>query len=530
MHVHPSAHPAARSRPRLAPDGVAALVQALRDPACYPHAVGRVELLETHISCVLLAGDYAYKLKKPVRLPFLDFSTRAARLRFCREELRLNRRTAPGIYLDVVPIGGDPARPQVGLGTPVLEHAVRMRRFPQEALLERLAAQGALQEEHVAAFADAVAALHGAIAGDPVPEGLGGAAAARAAAEDNLAEIAALAPPASSLERLARLRRWTAIEGAALEARFDERRREGHVRECHGDLHLGNAFMEGSRAVLFDCIEFSARLRWTDVMADVAFAFMDLARRDERLAWRFLDRYLQHTGDYAGLAVLRYYCVYRALVRAKIACLRTDAGEYDAYLALAHRLSRRTAPSLVAMHGVSGSGKTTVAAHFLGALGAVRLRSDVERKRMHGLAPGAKTGSPLGGGIYSPASGRHVYERLGALAREVLAAGYPAIVDAACLERGRREDLAQIARSCGARFEILSCTAAEPVLRRRVADRAAAGRDASEAGLAVLEMQLAGEHELAAEERGHATVVDTRTAAWRGQVERLARGLRAPRR
>lgn len=541
MHVQSPVHRAAKALPPPPSTGVAALVQALRDPACYPHPVDRVEVLETHISYVVLAGDYAYKLKKPVRLPFLDFSTRQAREAFCREELRVNRRTAPRVYLDVVPIGGPPAHPQVGLSRPLLEHAVRMRRFPQRALLERIAAEGRLRLQHVEALAVAVAALHRAIAGEPVPEGLGTAAAVRAAAEEDFAEIAALEPPAAGRARLARLQLWTLAEGAALEGRFDARRREGFVRECHGDLHLGNVFMADEEAVLFDAIEFSARLRWTDVMADVAFAFMDIARRCEPLAWRFLDRYLQDTGDYAGLGVLRYFCVYRAMVRAKIACVRAgqlprgsaqrDAAEAEllAYLALAERLAQRAAPVLVAMHGASGSGKTTVAGHLLEALGAVRLRSDVERKRMHGLEAGARTGAALAGGIYSATSGRHTYERLAALAREALAAGYAVIVDAAFLERARREELREAARVCAASFEILSCTAATPVLRRRVAKRARAGADASEAGLAVLGMQLAGEHELAPEERAHATIVDTGTTQWRAAVDALARRLGARR-
>lgn len=526
--------PAARPQPEARKQGVAALVQALRDPACYPHPVDRVEILETHISYVLLAGQFAYKLKKPVRLPFLDFSTRRLRRRCCREELRLNRRTAPQVYLDVVAIGGDLRAPRVGLGGPAREHAVRMRRFPQEAIFSRLAARGALRDEHVDALAEAAARFHGAIAGGVVPDGLGTAEAIRAPAMENFDEILALRP-GPGREALEALRRWTEAEGAALAPTFEARRRAGLVRECHGDLHLGNVVWIGGEAVLFDGIEFAPRLRWTDVMADAAFPFMDLTRGVERLAWRFLDRYLQRTGDYEGLAVLRFYAVYRAVVRAKIAAVRSSqlAGddprqldalaEIDAYVELARRLTMRPAPVLAVMHGVSGSGKSTAAQVLLESLGAVRLRSDVERKRLHGLDPAAKTDCAVGGGLYTAEAGERTYRRLAELARTALCAGYPVVVDAAFLERPRRDGLREVARECKAAFQVVSCCAPPGVLRERVDRRARAPADVSEAGAEVLERQLALEHGLAPGELGHATRIDTSSPMWRTDIESLAR-------
>lgn len=520
---------------------VAALVEALRDPACYPHPVDRVVVLETHISYVLLAGEYAYKLKKAVRLPFLDFSTPRLRRRCCREELRLNRRTAPQVYLDVVPIGGDLHAPRVGCGGPALEHAVRMRRFPQEGIFSRLAARGALEDQHVDALAEALARFHGVIAGRSVPDGIGTAEAIRAPAMENFSEILALRPGGRAREALDALRRWTEAEGAALAPTFEARRRAGFVRECHGDLHLGNVVAIGAEAVLFDGIEFAPSLRWTDVMADAAFPFMDLTRGIERLAWRFLDRYLQRTGDYEGLATLRFYAAYRALVRAKIAGVRAsqlaeddprrlDAlAELDQYVELARRLSSRPAPVLVAMHGVSGSGKSTAAQALLEALGAVRLRSDAERKRLHGLDPAAKTGSGVGAGIYTPEAGERTYRRLGELARAALAAGYPVVVDAAFLERPRREGLREVARACAAAFEIVSCGAPPEVLRERVGRREGAGGDASEAGPGVLERQLSLEHDLAPAEAAHVTRIDTSKPPWRKEIESFARRFRSDR-
>jgi aminoglycoside phosphotransferase family enzyme/gluconate kinase len=529
------ARPAVRFQPEARAQGIAALVEALRDPACYPHPVDRVVVLETHISYVLLAGEYAYKLKKPVRLPFLDFSTPQLRRRYCRDELRLNRRTAPQVYLDVVPIGGDLRAPRVGVGGPALEHAVRMRRFSQEGLFSRLAARGALQEEHVEALAGALARFHGAIAGGAVPGGIGTAEAIRAPAMENFNEILALRPNGPARDALEALRRWTQAEGAALAPTFEARRRGGFVRECHGDLHLGNVVSIGGEAVLFDGIEFAPRFRWTDVMADAAFPFMDLTRGMERLAWRFLDRYLQRTGDYEGLAVLRFYAVYRAVVRAKIAAVRAgqlghddprrlDAlAELDEYLELARRLASRHPPVLALMHGVSGSGKSTAAQALLEALGAVRLRSDVERKRLHGLDPAARTDSAVGGGIYTAEAGERTYRRLAELARTALSAGYPVVIDAAFLERPRRDGLREVARACNAAFRIVSCFAPPEVLRERVGRRSHDIADASEAGPEVLERQLALEHALAPGEAAYATRIDTSRPQWHADIDSFAR-------
>ena len=270
-------------------------------------------------------------------------------------------------------------------------------------------------------------------------------------------------------------------------------------------------------------------------MADAAFAFMDLMRGTPRLAWRFLDRYLERTGDYEGLAVLRFYAVYRAVVRAKIAAVRASqlaAGEarrldalseLDEYAELARRLSSRPAPVLVLMHGVSGSGKSTIAQSLLESLGAVRLRSDVERKRLHGLDPAAQTASAVGGGIYTAEAGERTYRRLAHLAQAALSAGYPVVIDAAFLDRPRRDALREVARACNAAFRVVSCFAPPEVLRERVGRRSRVLADASEAGPKVLERQLALEHELAPGEAAYATRIDTSRPQWHADIETFAR-------
>ncbi|HUJ85545.1 MAG TPA: AAA family ATPase [Burkholderiales bacterium] len=516
------------------------MIEQLRDPARYPHPVERVELIETHISWVLLAGDFAYKLKKPVELGFLDFRSLEARRFYCEEELRLNRRTAPRLYLDLVAITGSEADPRLGGEGEVIDYAVKMRRFPQDALLSRMAQAGTLGAAHIDALARGIAAFHSRVARADAAGPFGSAAEVLAPAAQNFDQIEGLLGAGADLPELERLRRWTLQEHARLSASFEARKADGFVRECHGDLHLGNVALIDGEPVPFDGIEFNEALRWIDVMNEVAFLVMDLFdRRLPRLAWRFLNAYLEATGDYAGLPLLRFYLVYRALVRAKVACIRDhqpglDArthrragGEYLEYLRLAQALAARPARGLIVMHGVAGSGKTTVAQELLEACGAVRLRSDAERKRLQGLEAGARTGSALGGGIYSPQLTAQTYARLAALSGQVLEAGYAVIVDATFLARAQRAKFADLARKVGVPFAIALCEAPAGVLRERVATRRREARDASEADLAVLARQLESREPLTPTEQADAVRFDageTRPAA----VAALARHLGLP--
>jgi aminoglycoside phosphotransferase family enzyme/predicted kinase len=518
--------------------GLDRLIAALRAPACYPHVVEQVELLQTHISCILLAGNYAYKIKKPVNLGFLDFSTLAARRFYCEEELRLNRRTAPGLYLDVIPISGSESAPVLGGGGPAIEYTLRMRRFGQDALLDRMARRGALAPQHIDALALGLARFHEGIERAGPEREFGSAGRILAPALQNFEQMRELVSAKTDLALLARLGDWTAREHAALAAAFEARKREGWVRECHGDLHLGNIALLDGVPTPFDGIEFSADLRWTDVMNEVAFLMMDLFdHRLPRLAFRFLNAYLERTGDYAGLRVLRFYLVYRALVRAKVSCMRAhQAGmaareqseieqEYRRHLHLAERLAAPRHAALLIMHGLSGSGKTTIAQGLLEALGAVRLRSDVERKRLFGLAAEARSDSGLDAGLYAPGASERTYAHLAGLARELLAARYPVIVDAAFLRRSWRDRFAELARGAGAAFAIAACTVPPATLRARVALRERAARDASEAGLAVLERQLATEEPLAADETAHALAIDAERGAGPPEAAALAQRL-----
>jgi hypothetical protein len=506
--------------------GVDSIIAALREPACYPHPVESVELVETHISWVLLAGEYAYKVKKPVRLPFLDFSTLQARRYYCEEELRLNRRTAPELYLDVLPIVQATSGPSfVGPGAP-LDYAVRMRRFPADALADRMARAGNLGLSQIDAIAQALTRFHASL---PAAAGFGAAAQVGAPALGNFDQIAALPAASGAAAELAPLRAWTARECGRLAAVFDARRDAGFVRECHGDLHLGNIAFLGGRAVPFDGVEFDPALRCIDVMSEVAFLAMDLfAHRLPALAWRLLNACLEASGDYEGLAVLRFYLVYRAMVRAKVALLRGDAAAFDSQLALAAALALPGHAALVAMHGFSGSGKSAVSRLLSERIGAIRLRSDVERKRLHGLPATARTASAPGAGLYAAASGERTYERLADFAAATLHAGYPAIVDAAFLRRDQRHRFRTLAERLGAEFLFVSCEAPDAALRARIALRAVQANDASEAEAPVLEHQRASHHPLSSDEAAFTLFVYTGSEAGvRQGIEAVASRLAA---
>lgn len=489
------------------------LIAALLAPERYPHPADRVELVETHASWLLLAGDFAYKIKKPVTLPFLDYGTLSLREACCRAELMLNRRLAPELYLDVVPIGGSPEQPQFG-AAPAIEWAVRMRRFDESGRLDRVAARGKLLPQQLSQLAATLVAFHQAAAVAAPGSRFGGPDTVLAAARENFVELRQLLP-IHDQERVEYLAHWTEAEFAAHAADFAARKQGGFIREGHGDLHLGNLALIDGRVTPFDCIEFSEDFRWNDPISEIAFVWIDLLDHGRSgLAGWFLNAWLEAGGDFAALRLLRFYAVYRAVVRAKIAALRgrqedslQALAELDAargYLHLARQIAVPPAPTLLITCGLSGSGKTWASsARLLDSSGAaagslIRLRSDVERKRLFGLTALERSASPQDGGIYTAAANTRTYARLRELAHELLAAGWPVIVDAAFLRRAERAEFAALAARLGVGFNILATEAPPEELRRRL--RARSG-DASEATVAVLDRQLEWFEPLVAEER-----------------------------
>ena len=442
--------------------------------------------IETHISTLLLAGEFAYKLRKPVALPFLDFTTLAARAHDCEEELRLNRRTAPQLYLDVRPVRGTLAQPRIGEhdeATGAIDWLLRMRRFDNELLLDRLAARGALGEADVDALARRVADFHAALPASPAA--YGDPVSVLAWARANFAALG------EAVET--DLHDWSEREFERIAPRLALRRAQGRVREGHGDLHLGNIVKLDGEPLPFDAIEFNPALRHGDTMSDAAFVFMDLWRHGLRaLAWRFASAYAERGGDHEGLALLPFFAVYRALVRAQVAALRHDTAALARDLRTARELTqlRRPRPLLLLTVGLSGSGKSTVALELLQALGAVRVRSDVERKRLAGLAATARPSAQQTAQLYGPAMTQRTYARLNALAATLLQAGLNVIVDAAALRRHERDSLRALAAECDADFRLIECVAPEAVLRARIARRQVEDHDASDADQEVLSLQL----------------------------------------
>ncbi len=527
------------------PVGAAALQQrlaaALRDPASFGPECSSVRVIETHISWVYLTGAYAWKVKKAVDFGFLDFTSLESRRRYCEDELRLNRRTAPQLYLDVVPIAGSVERPVVGGAGPVLEWMLKMREFSQDALLSALLARGALAPAHVDELAAAVARFHGGAARAPADQPWGSAGEVLDVALANFAELRPRIDDPANLADLDALEVWTRREHAARGATWASRRAAGLVRECHGDLHLGNIALVDDEVTLFDCIEFNERMRWIDVVSDIAFTVMDLQHRGRRdLAQRFLNAYLERTADYSGLAVLPYYLVYRAMVRAKVAGLRAaqvspgDApsaalADCRVHLDLARNDAEAGSPAIVITRGLSGSGKTTLSQSLLERIGALRLRSDVDRKRLLGLPAGARTGADIDAGIYAADANRATYARLLALARTIVAAGRIALVDAAFLSRWQRDAFRALADELDVPLVIVEFVASEATLRRRITERSAAGNDASDADLSVLVQQLRRQDPLDDDERALAVTWDAEQPlaraeavdAWRGVAQRL---------
>ncbi len=475
------------------------LIGALLEAQAYPHPVQTPRLVETHISWVILTGTYAYKIKKPVNLGFLDFSTLAKRHHFCEEELRVNRFFAPQLYIDVVAICATDSGPRVAAAGQVLEYAVRMLQFPDDALLadrpERIAMAVWRQ------LGEDVARVHAGLParGDDEPGSCGTPVALRDAIAENFRQIRPYLRDSADILELNRLEEqaWSACR--THEKLLWQRHAQGRVRECHGDLHLGNIALIEGRATPFDALEFNPSLRWIDVLNEMAFLVMDCTSRGQQpAAFAALNAYLEVSGDYAGLALLDFFCSYRAVVRAKVSLLAVLAPVvsgseahrgYLRYSALALVYQQPRTLFLAICCGVSGSGKSTLAEALSAEAGAIRIRADVERKRLFGLEADADSRG-AGVDIYTSEAGRRTFARLAEMAAEIVSSGFPVIVDATFIKRALRADFRRLAGALGVAFHILLCDAPAEELRRRIRARLERGTDASEADISVLEAQL----------------------------------------
>ena len=485
------------------------VIRSLRQPGAYPHPVSDVEIIETHISWVLLAGEFAYKIKKPLDLGFLDFRDLARRRFYCEEEIRLNKPWAPTIYLTVVPITLSEGQARIdGEGTAV-EYAVKMRRFDPASCLDVQLAENKLSVADMRELANMLAKRHSGAT--VVAPALRASTVSRAIGliHENFEPL----KNAIELTLFDELRRWTMKQLDDLQECLWQRFDDGYFRECHGDLHLRNIVRLPEGLTMFDGIEFSNELRHTDVMADVAFLIMDLvANQRQSLAAHCINRYLEVTGDYDGMRVFNLYFAYRCLVRAKIAVIRSeerrdenerirDQEEAQRYCEMAQHQIRSRTPTLITMTGMSGSGKTWVSGQLMAAFPAIRIRSDTERKRLFGLGETASSNSELDAGVYSDDVSADLYSRLNTLAAVLLLAGHDVILDATFLHAAQRAAALAVAQRCGAHFALLETVAASRVLRARLRARKEQRDDASEADTTVLQQQMRSAEPLTDEER-----------------------------
>ncbi len=524
------------------PAAAADFAVAMQDPAAFAalHPVrGPVTCIETHVSWVFLTGPFAYKVKKPVRLSFIDYSTAERRAALCREELRLNRRHAPGLYVDVVPIAGTPSAPRVGdTLSPPFEHALQMVQFDPQDELSRLLQSDSIAASELQAFGERIARMHATAAIATSEEAFGAPDPVHRVTLDNLDEIARILPGRDEAQCVARLRGQAQRLFEAGRSLIEQRRQQGRVREGHGDLHCGNVVRWQGTLAAFDGLEFDPALRFIDVASDLAFLTMDLAAHGRTdLRREALQAWLEASGDFAAVALLPYFELYRALVRAKVAALRSQqarsgtAGATGAatlahqYLDWAVTQIERPRPRLFVMVGLSGSGKTWFARRLAERGGALIVRSDIERKRLAGLQSLDSSASAPDAGIYSLEFNARTYDQLRDCVAHCLRGNESIIVDAANLRRGERELFLAAGRERAAEVVIVHCAAPRDVLERRIADRAAAGADASEATVALLDRQPSYWEPFGNDEQRHLIAVDTTSTE---SIERALRGLAAP--
>lgn len=506
------------------------LVAALLEPAAFDHPAEDIELIETHISWVILAGDFAYKIKKPLLLDFLDFSDLDKRRACCEEEIRLNKPWAPDIYIDVVPITQRDGRLHFGGHGEALEYAVKMRRFEQALRLDEQLAAGLLSVTDMKELGRNIADRHAAADLPDRSDRERLVEQAKHFVRENFDHLEGVIAG----DDFTFLRNWTERKLEKLDGALWRRFDDGFVRDCHGDLHLGNLVRLPDGITTFDCIEFNPDLRYTDVFADVGFLTMDLIEKGRHdLSAHFLNRYLECSGDYDGVVLLDFYYVYRCLVRAKVAAIRSreresdterdaDIEEAQQYVNIARRQATKGPRALIIMCGLSGSGKSWVSERLMAELPAIRLRSDIERKRLFSLAETEPSGSGIAAGIYSADANAATYERLFDLAGVLLAADHHVILDAAFLKTGQREAAKHIATQANCASILLNICTPTDVLRERLRQRAAARNEVSEANLDVLEFQLAAADDIAADE----VVIDVDSAA-AVDIDAIAKRIRA---
>uniref|UniRef100_B8HKD5 gluconokinase n=1 Tax=Cyanothece sp. (strain PCC 7425 / ATCC 29141) TaxID=395961 RepID=B8HKD5_CYAP4 len=468
-----------------------ALIEQMLQPQFYPHPVVEpIKLIQTHISYVLLTGDYAYKVKKPANFGFLDFSTLSQRHHFCQEELRLNRRLCPELYLTVLPIaqtasGGFQINPGDD-SSEIVEYTIQMRQFDQECLFSHLFSRGELTIAQMQNLGKLLAQFHATAHTDAAIAEFGTVAAVNQVADNSYNLSQAFIGRSQTQSQFEQTKAFSDRFFADHSDWFGQRQFAGKICECHGDLHLNNICLYQDQIQIFDCIEFNQEFRNIDVIYDAAFLVMDLqfqGRGD--LANAFLNAYLEWTGDYWGAVLLPLYLSMRAYIRGNVNSLAlNDPGipstekeiiqeRAAAYFRLAWQYTQPQPGQLWVMSGLSGSGKTTVARQLAQATGAIHLRSDAVRKHLAGLPLDQRgdQGGEFGSGIYTPEMTQKTYDRLLELGLLLAGQGFTVIMDGKYDRQSLRQTVLNKAETHKLPVKFLHCTAPLEVIESRLNQR-----------------------------------------------------------
>ncbi len=472
------------------------LTTAMLQPDFYPHPTKDIRLVQTHISWVFLTGKFAYKVKKPVDFGFVDFTTLDKRRFFCERELQLNRRLAPELYLEVLPVSRVEGTYLLGDRRNIQEYCLKMLQFSQDDLLDRRLEEDRFDPDWMDRLAEDMAAFHATAEAGPDIRRFGNLQFLREHMDANLDIAAQHTGTAIREDQLHTIRTYNGDLLSRMAGRLRKRQEKGHIRACHGDLHLRNMALYQGMPRVFDCIEFNDEFRLIDTMNDIAFLVMDCdARGRPDLGFRFLSCYLEYSGDYDGLMLLPLYLSYRACVRGKVACLLSADADLDQkdrmaqvdearrYFSLAESYAKSRPPRLFAIGGLSGSGKSRLARLGCGPEQAIMIRSDATRKRLARMHAGLD--------LYGAAMNKRTYRALFTCAKQALAAGFSVILDATFLRREDRDHVRQLAQTMAVNSRMLWLDVDEKILRRHIRQRIQKGKDVSDADLRVLDMQLA---------------------------------------
>jgi uncharacterized protein len=492
------------------------LIQQMLLPDFYPHPVTMpIELIQTHGSIVLLTGDFAYKLKKPVNFGFLDYSTVTNRQHFCAEEIRLNQRGAKELYLAVLPISKQGDKYQFGNEGEIVDYAVRMVQFPQSALLSNQFESGQINPDDMAEMGRVVALFHAEAQTSDYISSFGTIAKIRQSIDDNYRQTEKYIGRSQTQQQYTETKAYTDRFLLEHEQLFLDRIAGGFIRECHGDLHLRNICYWQSKILLFDCIEFNESFRFVDTMYDIAFAVMDLEARGRKdLANRFLNTYVEQTGDWVGLQVLPMYLSRQAYVRAKVTSFLLDdtgiSGEDRAaaaetagnYYRQAWAYTQTTQGRLIMISGLSGSGKSTLGKQIAESLNGVQIRSDAVRKHLGGIPLLSKGDRSL----YTPEMTTRTYQQVLSLGAKLAVQGFTVILDAKYDRQSLRAAVIDLAQSEGIQLDIIHCNASERVLLDRLAQRTG---DIADATVDLLASQQAAWEDFTVVEKPYVTRTDT---------------------